>query len=257
MPFSLDFIHLGYFFLLVIAIVFLSIEIGFFFGNLQSHKKIHPKDSTIGTIAGATLGLLAFILAFTFGFTASRFENRRDLVLEEANAIDTTYLRAGYLEEPYSGEIRHLLKGYLDLRITASKDMPAEEILKQSDQFLDKLWAHAEVLAKKDPSSDLLALFVESLNNVIEIHSKRALVTLWGRVPMVVWIVLGFLTISSMFGMGYLSGLTGTRNVSVNLMLILSFALVIYLIADLDRPREGLIRTIQQPLIDLQRKISR
>lgn len=256
MPLTFDFIPLGVFFFLVIAIVLSSFELGFYFGKRQWHRKDHPKDSTVGSISGATLGLLAFILAFTFGYAASRYETRRNLVLDEANALETTYLRAGYLDEPQSREIRNLLKSFLDIRLAADKQMSVEDILKKSDQLLEQLWNHTEELAKKHPDSETMALFVESTNNIIELHSKRVMSALWGRVPLVVWITLFLLTICSMFSMGYLSGLTGIRNIAVNLTLTLSFSIVIFLIADLDRPREGLIRTIQQPYINLQKKIA-
>lgn len=119
MQHTLDFIPLWGFMILTCLIAFLAAELGFRIGKYNAAKKDHPATSPIGSMVGATLGLLAFMLAFTFSLAASRYETRRTLVLEETNAIGTTYLRAGYLDEPQSTEIRNLLREYVDTRLTS------------------------------------------------------------------------------------------------------------------------------------------
>ena len=96
-------------FIAILLVVLLSVECGYRLGKFRRSRTELEKDAPVGTIVGATLGLLAFILAFTFGLAAARFDTRRQVLLDEANAIGTTYLRAGML--PERGEkIRNLLQ---------------------------------------------------------------------------------------------------------------------------------------------------
>src|SRR5262245_50288384 len=102
---------------ITIAILALSIEAGFrVAGYRQKHSRDEPPAS-VGPIVAPILGLLAFMLAFTFGMAGSRFEARRQVVLTEANAIGTTYLRAGLLPEPMRTEVQGLLRQYVDTRL--------------------------------------------------------------------------------------------------------------------------------------------
>src|ERR1700720_1526300 len=101
MPISglMDYLPLWGLFAASVFVVGLSIECGHRLGHYRRRSSEEEKEAPVGAIVGATLGLLAFILAFTFGLAASRFDARRQIVVEEANAIGTTYLRAGLLAE--------------------------------------------------------------------------------------------------------------------------------------------------------------
>src|SRR4051795_12182065 len=107
---------------LVFVLVFLGMlvafEIGFRIGEWRARRNPDEKDGPTGTLVGALLALMAFLLAITMGMASDRFDTRRGLVLQEANAIGTTYLRAGYLPAPYGDESRALLRQYVPLRIS-------------------------------------------------------------------------------------------------------------------------------------------
>src|SRR5271165_4059660 len=92
-------------FLATVAVVLLAVEGGFRLGQYRRRRSEQEDRPPVGEMVAATLALLAFMLAFTFGLAASRFDVRRGLVIDEANAIGTTYLRAGLLPEPYRGEV--------------------------------------------------------------------------------------------------------------------------------------------------------
>src|SRR5689334_8322260 len=93
-------------FVLTLAVCIGSAEAGAVLAGIAIHKKkLHEPEAPLGALVGAMLGLLAFILAFTFGMTGSRFDARKQLVLDEANAIGTTYLRAGLLPEKQGLEV--------------------------------------------------------------------------------------------------------------------------------------------------------
>jgi hypothetical protein len=175
-----------------VVIVLASIQGGLLTARLQRGKHDKEEAGPIGSVVGATLALLAFMLAFTFGIAASRREMRRDLLLEEVNAIGTTYLRAGLIPEPQRSEVRAMLRTYVDLRLDAY-DHP-ERIpvaLDQSQELQKRLWSHATALAEADlKNPDIVSLFVDSLNQMIELQTKRVTVGRY-RIPTVIWTVFG------------------------------------------------------------------
>lgn len=245
------------FLILTFIVLFLSFKGGVLLG--RKHQLIsEPKDrSPIGSIVAANLGLLAFLLAFTFGISASKFDDRRMLVIDEANAIRTSYLRAGYLPNPYGIEIRNLLKEYISLRLETLKSGNIEQGVKASEALQDRLWLQAIAVVEKNPNSESVALFIESLNEVIEIHAKRVNVGIYVRIPTIIWIALFFVTILAVGSVGYQIGLINARYLGISLLLILTFSSVFVLIADLDSPQEGFIKVSQRSLIDLLDKINK
>lgn len=239
-------------FLLVIVSIFLGHRIGCY----QKRHSDGRGDAPIGSIVGATLGLLAFMLAFTFGITASRFDTRKELLLDEVNAIGTAFLRTDFLVEPYRTEIRKLFRDYVDIR-TAWLAQPEklQELLIESEEIQGKLWSHAVQAVAETPNQEITSSFIESLNEVIDFHTKRITVALMYRIPTVIWYALIFVTVLTMGAVGYQFGITGGRNFILAILLALTFSAVIYLIADIDRSLGGAIKVSQQPMIDLQKKI--
>jgi hypothetical protein len=204
------------------------------------------------------LALLAFILAFTFSMAAGRFDTRKALLLEEVNAIGTAALRADLLPEPYRSQCRELLGQYVDIRVSAARDpQQLPSALAESEKLHGQMWARARDLARADMNSDIGALFVESLNQVIDLHTSRVTVALRYRVPTAIWFVLGGLTFLGMAGVGYHFGILGRSSFTIYVILGLSFALVVTLIADLDRVTTSIMQVNQQPMLELQRQLSR
>ena len=181
---------------------------------------------------------------------------RRQLVVTEANAIGTTYLRAGYLDEPYRTDIRQFLREYVDIRLKAVTDPGTTAYaLARSEEIHTELWNRAEVIAvTANPNTDMVALFIESLNDVIDIHTERIVVG-FSRIPLNIWLAVYFIALLTMAMVGFQNGVTGNRILIVQFVMILVFAGVILLIVDLDRSQEGFIQVSQQALIDLQRQL--
>lgn len=242
-------------FIFTFVAIVLAFKGGEILGNRHQLTAKREDRSPIGSIVGATLGLLAFLLAFSFGLSSSRFDERRMLVINEANAIGTTYLRAGYLEEPYRGTIRDLLKEYLSIRIEALNPGQLEQGVKRSEELQDQLWQQAVIVAEKNLNSDLVGLFIRSLNEVIDLHAQRVHIGIRFRIPFIVWSILYFVTLLSIGSLGYQVGLVHTHYKGITILLFLTFSSVILLIADLDRPQEGFIKISQQPLVDLMNKL--
>ena len=250
----LDVIPLWALFIVSIAVVFAAVETGFRLGLCRRRQLEEVKDAAAGSMVGATFGLLAFMLAFTFGLAASRYENRRALVQEEANAVQTAYLRADFLAEPYRTEIRAQLREYVKVRVTGIEQKQFGDAIAKSDEIHGRLWTVAVAAGQKNPGSIMAGLFIQSLNELIDLHAKRVKAGLRSRIPAVIMYVLYFITVLAMLSMGYLAGNVGKRNPLVNYALVLAFSSVMFLINDLDRPQEGALSTSQQALIDLRDK---
>ncbi len=185
MPISGPLYHLPLWglFAATVVVVLLSIEAGYGIGRCRRRNSEDEKEAPVGAIVGATLGLLAFVLAFTFGLAASRFDARRQIVVEEANAIGTTYLRAGLLPDNRGVKIRKLLGEYVDARLEAVQTGNIEQALRQSEELHRQLWSDAEGAGQQHPDSIVVGLFIQSLNETIDVHSKRILVGLQNRLP--------------------------------------------------------------------------
>lgn len=239
----------------VTALVLLCLQIGVLIGrrHLRSGK---PKLEVSGAIVGAAMGLLAFALAFTFNMAASRYDARRGLVVEETNAIGTTWLRAGFLEEPDRSAMRAAVRDYVDVRVNAALGrLDVQEGLRQTDALHDRMWAIAEVVGRRDGTSITTGLLIQALNEVIDVHLKRLSVGLRARIPDTIWATLYLLLIVGMVMMGLQIGQTAARQYALELALAATFALVLYLIADLDRPQQGLVTVSQQAMVELQTKL--
>ena len=251
-PQPLDIVPLWGLFAATCALILLSVEGGYLLGKWRHTRASDEMAAPVGAMVGAILGLLAFMLAFTFSMAASRFEARRQVLLEEANAIGTTYLRAGSC--PSRSGLRSQSSCGSTLTSPARRPGSAvTEAVARSEHLQEQLWSQATAAAEKNPSSIMTGLFVQSLNEVIDLHAKRVLVGLRSRIPISIWGGLFALAVVGMASMGYQAGLSATRRSPASLFLVLAFAGVLLLIADLDRPREGLLRVSQEALTDLQR----
>lgn len=239
-------------FLTTVAVVLLSIEGGYRLGKYRRRRSEQEDRPPVGEAVAATLALLAFLLAFTFGMAASRFDVRRGLVVDEANAIGTTYLRAGMLPEPHRSEVRNLLREYVDVRLEAIEPGKLSRSITRSQELHARLWDHATAVGQKNPGSIVVGLFITSLNEVIDLHTKRLELGVGNRIPGTIWMALYFVAIVATAVMGYHAGLAGSGRSLAILALVLAFSTVMTLIADLDRPQEGLLRVSQQAMSDLR-----
>lgn len=245
---------IGMFFVGTMVLVLAAIQAGLQLARWRKHER---EEGAIGAVVGATLGLLALMLAFTFGIAGNRLETRRELLLDEVNAIGTTFLRTDLIPEPHRSESRALLRQYVDLRLDAYRNpekLPA--LLKESERLQTQLWQHA-IAVGRDPElrdSEFAALYVDSLNNMIDMQTKRVTVGRY-RLPSIVWAVLCILAAISMVAVGYHFGQSGKGNLLVHLMLAFSFSIVVFMIADLDCATEGWLRVSNQPMEELREQM--
>jgi hypothetical protein len=206
---------------------------------------------------GATFGLLAFMLAFTFGLAASRFETRKQLVLNEANAIGTAHLRAELLPQPHGAEIQRLLRAYVDVRLDGVQPGKLERAIVRSEELHNLLWSQVVALGDTNPRSIVAGLFIQSLNEVIDLHAKRLTAGRRSRIPGSIWVVLSLVATLAMAAVGYQTGLASGRRSIVIGVLALAFSTVLLLVVDLDRPQEGLLTGSQQAMVDTRNAMLR
>jgi hypothetical protein len=246
---------------IILVLVFFALmmgatEVGFRLGRKSEAKASDKTKAAVEIVEAAILGILALLLGFTMSMSVSRFEARKQLVLTEANAIGTAYLRAELLPPPEGSEISKLLRQYIDVRVeygtTRNDPTRLDSLRAQSAELQTQFWGRAVAYEQKDPNPVRVGLLLESLNQAIDLESARR-TAFQNHVPESVIYVNGIVGILATMLVGYTFGLHGKRQIFSMCVLALAIALVISLIIDLDRPRSGFVRGSQQPMIDLQR----
>ena len=241
-------------FLVGIAIVFLASEFGW---RLGIRTEGHGASGNISALEQSLLGLLALIIGFIFLMALMRFEARREAVLNEANAIGTTALRARLLPAPHREEALKLLREYAQIRIIPAGKSFAElsAIVDRSNHIQEALWQQVKALSAKDNSMVPTGVFILALNEMIDNQGKR-LAALQNFIPHSVLLMLAGIAAVTCGFAGYASGLDPLRTrlpVFITAFLVCS---VVFVVLDLDRPNVGFIIISQQPMIDTLASLS-
>jgi hypothetical protein len=214
----------------------------------------------VGAVEGAVFALLGLLLAFTFSGAASRFDVRRELVAREANAIGTAWLRIDLLREQDQGRLRNLFRRYLDSRVATYRKIGRDEApdaeIAQSARLQSEIWK-ASVFACRDAGSTTpCMLLLPALNDMIDITTTRAMAA---RIhpPLVVFLLLGVLTLVAGLLAGYGMATGKARTVFHRLAFAAMIATAIYIIVDIEYPRLGLIRvdTADSVLVELRQSM--
>jgi hypothetical protein len=246
----------------LVALLFLGLmvaasEIGYRLG-LRSRAG-EKTQALVPVITGSILGLLGLLLGFTMSMSVSRYDARRRLVLEEANAIRAAYLRIQALAPPESTELQDLLRQYASNRLRVSQSaldaLKLQQGKEEDARLQNQLWSHAAALARKDPQSVPVGLVMESLNTVFDVENSRWIGFI-AHVPEEVIYVNALMGLVVALMVGYEFGVTGHRHPLSQVLLIISVTMVIALIVELDQPYSGAIRVSEQPLINLQRQLA-
>jgi hypothetical protein len=224
-------------------------------GALVGRRVRHQSETLsepYGVVQGAMLGVVGLILAFGLSLALSRYEDRRATIVQEANAIGTTYLRAQTLQEPVRTESLDLLRSYTESAIKLADSVPGSDdagaAAEEEDGLQRKLWALAGDALDQEPQASAPRLYVESLNEMIDMQTART-AALNNRVPSeILWLEL----IGASIGLGLLSAylaLIGRGLLGVLLASVV-IAFMIFITADLDRPTRGLITVPDTVLTD-------
>lgn len=250
--------HLFYSYNLLIVLAAISIVLmatavlGFMLGRRA--KQGEGDLSEIGAIQASVLGLLALMLGFTFATASARYDTRRELAVNEVNAISTTFLRAQTLPEPYRTNLSRQLRDYVDLRLQSASQLDnIGELVKtrrNTERLQQVMWRQAAEVAREYPT-DITGLFEESMNESIDLYSSRV-ASYFARVPPTILWILTLMALASLGIVGYGFGLAGQRKWLIMALLSLIVAVVIVMIVDLDRPEAGPTRISYQGMVDLK-----
>jgi hypothetical protein len=215
-------------------------------------RRLEPGVADLSTLTGAAIGLLALLLAFSFSLALSRFDARRALVLEEANAISSTANFAMMLPEPAQAPILELLRDYAFVRINLGTPFDPRTLERDVDRSLAmqvQLWRQAAAVTAVAPQSLLTYRFVASLNEMNNTHERR-ITALRYHVPVPVLFTLIGIAIVAMGFAGFNAGATGARRLLPHMIMSVTVAVLIVLVVDLDSPNQGLIHVPVQSLVD-------
>ena len=242
-------------FLGIVVLLLLVGELGFLLGRKIRETSDEPAKTQSFTITAATFGFLALLLAFAFSAGGTRFATRKQLMVDEANALGTTYLRAQFLPEPYGSEAASLLRDYVDVRVEWHRALDDGERLEEANEATEdlqqQLWGRAVAAGQEDPRAETYSLFTESLNEAIDLYTLR-LASVENRIPPTALYLLLLAAILSVVALGYGAGLGNRRNILGRIIVALLIVVVIFVVVDLDRPGGGLIEEGQRSMLRLQ-----
>jgi hypothetical protein len=207
-----------------------------------------------GYLVGSMLGILALLMAFSFSMALDRYEERRHLVVQEANAIGTAYLRAQLLDEPYRTRLSRLLVDYTDNRIALGTGQHSglDRQLAVNGNLLNEIWATVIAARESSNAHGISTAILLTFNEVIDLDTERK-VARQVRVPAPVLLLLyGFLILTAVV-LGYVLDERRARIGAFGLFLLLS--LYMSIIADLSRPTSGAIQESQEPMLMLQQSL--
>ena len=218
------------------------LELGYRMGRRRSEETAHEG---IGAIEAAVFALLGLLLAFSFAGGTSRLDTRRQLVIEEANAIGTAYLRLDLLGPAYQPEMRGLFREYLDARLQVYQKLPdlpaAEREMERAAGIQQRLWSQAVAASRADPAPSVAMLLLPAVNEMIDITTSRK-VALYTHLPSLILALLMIVALLSGLLAGYAMAKRRSRSWLHMLVYALVIASTVYAVIDLDSPRSGLIR---------------
>jgi hypothetical protein len=226
----------------------LAREVGYALGR-RSARAEAPVDS-VGVIVTSMLGLLAFVLGLTLAYANSRFQERRQYTLTEAQSIGTSWLRAQALGAPYGTPIAQHIEDYARLRlefITAPADGDLAAINRRTDALQTEIWSQLREVVR-DRTDPVVVSLLTSLNETFDLATAQRYAFESGPAPQLVLLLL-LMTMASMGGLGYQFGLRGRPLRVMTLLLLGMWTAVLLVIIDLGAPRVGRIRTDAGPLL--------
>ncbi len=231
------------------------LEIGRRVGRRRQAQDVEGARTGIGAVEGAVFGVLGLLIAFTFSGAASRFDQRRMLIGEEANAISTAYLRLDLLPPAVRGPLKQKFRDYLDARLSAYRKLPdvdaATGDLNRSHTLRAEIWRDA-VAAVSLPDALPMAV-LPPINNMIDIATNRW-VAFQTHPPLVIFAMLSGIALVSALLAGYAMSGAKTRHRLHMLVYATVVSAAVYVIVDLEYPRFGLIRVdaADQFLVDVR-----
>lgn len=242
-----------------LVLILVGAECGYRWGQHRAQRASEPISSHL-THEASALGVLALILAFTFSMAASRFDARRAIVLDEANAIGTAALRADFLTPDFAAEARGLLADYAEARVAlyeaGADDGLRDAALAQSERLHTQIWSVAVRAVAQNRTEVPAVSFAHAVNAVIDQHGARKS-SYGNHIPDVIYLLVYCVGFVAFALSGVASGLQHHRSRLPTVMMAVLVSVVVFLITDLDRPQRGLLRIGDSNMVELAKSLRR
>ena len=235
---------------ILLVIASLVMECGYRLGRKRQLHSGDPIKSQFTAIQGSLLGLVSLLLGFTFNIAIHHYDNRSEAMVEETNAIGTTYLRARSLPDTVRNETLATLGKYVDVRVQCGQSSVADEasrepLLQEASQLRIKLWDLAMRSVKDDDRVTTSGLYVQTLNDLIDSYGTRDEI-LNRHIPEIVIFLLLITFVLAGGILGYTSGVSGHRPTMAVMGFMVIVVILVSMIMDLDRPHVGLSRSVKK-----------
>src|SRR5271170_6073331 len=220
------------------------LEVGYRVGTRETERHPTAHDG-IGAFEASIFALLGLLLGFSFSGATARLDERRQMIIKEADVIGTAYLRLDLLPAPEQPEMRQLFREYVDARLHAYAHIPDMkafyEGVAQAGQLQQQIWARAVASSRNDPAQNSARLLLPALNEMIDIATART-IAVKTHLPGLVFSLLVWVALSSGVVAGYAMAKRRKRSWLHMFLYAACIALTVYTVTDLDYPRSGLIR---------------
>ena len=240
---------------ITIAIVVAGVEIGYRVGRRQGRRPEHDSPSLASALATPAMGLVGLILAFTFGWAANRYDVHRTTRIDEAQALGRVFHLADVLPPTDRDTVRTLVREYVQTSLEMRDVASVQRALRRRTDLNESIWMIAAAAGHGNPTSLMIASFVASVNDVMDANLKQMVIAQAGRIPLTIVLGLFVILAFTMAMIGYEMGVSGRSRSPAVVPLVISIALVVFLIADLDLPFKGGVRVGNTALEKLQSEI--
>lgn len=236
--------------IVMLVVLALAIEVPFRFSPRLKREGTRPVDAFTAVQAGL-ITLASFVLGLSFAQASARFDSRRELVVKEANAIGTTWLRADQLGAARAAHFRAVLTGYTEARLNAYAtpfdSALAHRTLDQSDRDQREMWNIASSALRSRPGNLGLSLLMEALNDTIDVSAEQ-LQALTSHVPTAVVLLTLVLVTLGAISLGLRFAIDGSRPMALSTAYVVAFVVVIMMMIDYDRPQTGFVKVNLNPI---------
>ena len=244
--------------LVMVALLLAASELGYRLGLANEGAPDSTRTLMSGTGA-AMLGLLGLLLGFALSMAIARWDTRRDVIVEEANAIGTLSLRAGLLEDPLRDQLREALRAYSDARIALGGSRDRLDLLRtarsESEALHAEIWSVVERANQPTTTNATLASLISAANDLIDLHELR-LASLENHLPPALFFLLLAIGVLSVAFLAWSFGAASHRSRAPMLLLALLMGAVLLLIMDVNRPQRGMVDVGVAPLERAEESIS-
>ena len=228
--------QLGWFVMLgMTAGLLLAYELCYRLGRIRRDEAREARKSQADVALAALFALLGLLLAFSFEIGESRYDRRKEIVLDEGTAIETAFLRAGTLPAPYDTRTQAIIRRYAEHRLGVDTPEALERAIRDSASEHGKLWTETTAVARELPTP-IVALYVEAVNRMFDLHEDRITVGLFQRLPPAIFTMLYVVSLLAMGMVGLRSGFDRTRGWFAAAVLVVAIMSVIAMIDSLDSP---------------------